>query len=140
MLILNTTLLSFAHAGVSLQFEHPRYPSHETDHYSIKCESSCEIEVKSKQPLEGRSHSMHFQTKIKELLNLHAQGFLPNELPGIPQKVLYKIEAQDGDKKFNLLLGYPKSYTGEQFTKYTQIISIIEDVKRSIISELQEKK
>lgn len=134
------SLLTFeAHAGLELKLEHPRYPSKVEDKYLITCKTECDLEILSNESLKGTSTSPQFETKIKELMNLHIQGFLPKE-PEDDSRILYKIAARDGSKKFDLVVGYPMSYEGREYTKFTQLISVIEEIKRSMKSELREKK
>lgn len=130
---------SATHAGVTLKLEHPRYPSQVKDEYSVSCEKECAIEIVSEESGKTKVSQEVLQGKIKELMNLHVQGFLPKE-PAKLRKVLYKIKATDGDKKFDLLVGYPMSYEGTEYTKFSQLISVLEDIKRTMRTEIQEKK
>ncbi|MFP5386165.1 MAG: hypothetical protein ACLGHN_08810 [Bacteriovoracia bacterium] len=136
------TLLLFvstAHAGVSLHVEHPRNPSHAIDHYKIKCDAKCALEIQSPSPGKGSSSSELYQAKIKELLSMKSAGTLP-ETKVNARPVLYKIEASDGKNSINLVLAYPLSYEGEEYIKYVNVISVIEEVKRSMVLELMESK
>ena len=137
--ILMLSFVSFAHAGVSLHIEHPRNPSHVKDHYQIKCEGKCALEIESPSPGKGSSSSDLYKTKIKELLSMKSAGALP-ETKVNARPVLYKIEASDGKNNLNIVLAYPLSYEGDEYKKYVNVISVIEEVKRSMILELMESK
>lgn len=126
--------VSFTHAGVSIQIDHPRYPSLETDNYTVKCAKNCAVEVRSRNPREGSVIAKKIQPIIKELMGLE----LPKKTSS--QKVLYKVEAEDGKKKLQFELGYPKSYEGEEYKKYSRVVGLIEDLKRAIVSEIPETK
>lgn len=139
ILILSALFVSFAHANVSLHIEHPRNPSDAKDIYKVDCKSKCDIEVKSH--LEGKvsSSSALYRSKIKEILTMNAQGGLPQSQVK-SRLVMYRIEAVDGKNKVQLVLGYPLSYEGEEFTRYSKVIGLIEEVKRNMKVELMEKK
>lgn len=130
---------SATQAGVTLKLEHPRYPSQVRDEYSVNCEKECAIEIVAEESGKTKVSQEPLQGKIKELMNLHVQGFLPKE-PGNLRKILYKVKATDGDKKFDLLVGYPMSYEGTEYTKFSQLISVLEDIKRTMRTGIQEKK
>jgi hypothetical protein len=126
---------SFAHAGVSLELEHPRFPSRQKDRYKIDCTTTCALEIISLSPQIGSSVSPIFETKIKELLSLKKQGFLPAEKS--LDKILYKIIVTDGDEKLSTFIGYPRSYEGTEFSKYSQLISVLEEIRLNMKLELE---
>lgn len=70
---------------------------------------------------------------------MKAKGSLPVSKENA-RLVMYRIEARDGKNKLELVLGYPLSYQGEEYTKYANVISIIEDLKLKMKVELTEKK
>lgn len=131
--------VSYAEAGVTLKLQHPRYPSKVEDTYSVKCEKDCAVEIISNDPAKGTATSEPLQTKIKELLNLYTSGFLPKE-PVKQQRILYKLTASDGTKKFDLVIGNPMDYVGVEYTKFSQLINVIEEIKYAMRTEIQEKK
>lgn len=139
LFILSTLFVSFAQANVSLHIEHPRNPSAAKDLYKVECKSRCNLEIKSHTSGKGSSTSKIYREKIKEIIELKSKGGLPESQENA-RLVMYKIKAVAGNKKINLVLGYPLSYTGEEFTKYSNIISLIDEIKRYMKVELMESK
>lgn len=139
MLMLCAVYVPFAHAGVSLKLEHPRYPSQVQDEYKVNCEKDCAVEILSDDSGKVTAAQEPLSKKIKELMNLHVQGFLPKE-PANKKRILYKLKATDGEKTFDLIIGYPMSYEGSEYSKFTQLISVIEEIKRIMRTEIREKK
>ena len=129
--------MSFAHAGSSIHIEHPRKPSHQKDIYSVICKKECVLEIKSNEPGKGLSKTDMFESKIRELVNLEDASMLPKSEKHLSRLILYNIEAIDGERKLNLVLGYPKSYKGEEYKKYVSIISRIEELKRTMSLAMQ---
>ena len=138
-LFISTILVSFAHAGVSLNIEHPRNPSTAKDLYKINCNGKCQLEIKSGTPAAGVTTSKLFRTKIKKILEMKIKGDLPKSKEGA-RLVMYRIKAAYGNEKLDLVLGYPLSYQGDEYNKYANVISIIEDLKLKMKVELTEKK
>lgn len=140
VLMLIFLFISAAEAGVSLTIEHPRYPSHQEDIYKIKCNGKCELEILKRKPSKGAAKvTSVYSSKISELIKLKDKGGLPQSKTNA-KPVLYKIEAQEGKKSVNLVLGYPLSYEGEEYKRYVAVVSIIEELKREMSLELTEKK
>lgn len=139
MILLSTIFVSFAQAGVSLHIEHPRNPSQAKDLYKVKCNGKCVLEMKTPSVAKGSTSSKVFREKINHLFEMKNKGDLPKSHVN-ERLVMYKIEATDGKKSLDLVLGYPLSYIGDEYTKYANVISIIEEIKRNMKLELTEKK
>lgn len=139
IVLLSTIFVSFAQAGVSLQIEHPRNPSKVKDLYHVKCNGKCVLEMKTPSIVKGSTFSKIYREKINSLFEMKVKGDLPRSHEN-DRLVMYKIEVKDGKRSIDLVLGYPLSYMGEEYTKYANVISIIEDIKRNMKLELTEKK
>ena len=134
-------LVSFsAFAGVGFQLEHPRHPSGQKDHYIIKCEKLCSLEIQTPESIKGEAAAGILEEKVRELMKLHKNGLFPKDLPSSQNKVLYKIKLDDGVTQFESTLGYPESYQAQEFTKFSKIISLVEEIKRLMKLELLRKK
>jgi len=135
-LILFIILISTAsQAGVNLVIEHPRNPSHINDRYKIDCDKKCALEIESSNPVKGQVDEK-FEAKVKAIWSLG----IPKDVNIREGRVLYTITAMDGDKKIEFKVGHPNMYEGEELSKYLGVISYIEELKRTMRSELQGEK
>lgn len=116
---------------------HPRYPSKQKDLYQIQCDEKCTIDIRALGGKSGVVVSRELPAKIKELLNMQLTGGLPKQLDTENERVLYNLQAGEGTLKVDLMVGYPKSYEGEEFTKYSNLIVLIEDIKMLMHQELR---
>lgn len=131
LIVLIVLVSSFAQASVDLLIEHPRNPSKLKDRYTVNCDKKCALEIQALNPLKGNGdHKV--ETKVKELWSIQ----LPKD-DNIRGRVLYTITAVDGDKKISLKVGYPDNYDGDELSKYLGLISYIEDVKKTMRSQLE---
>lgn len=127
-------------AGVSINIVHPRRPSLQKDVYKAECGEKCEVEIFALEVKRGVAKADQLQTKIKELITLHGQGFLPKTGPLQKHQILYMIEVSEGEKKVDITLGYPKSYAGAEFRKYSTLITLVEEIKRMMNLETGSEK
>jgi len=135
-LILFIILISTAsQAGVNLVIEHPRNPSHIKDRYKVACEKKCALEIEAMNPIKGQVDEK-FESKVKGIWSLG----IPKDVNIRESRVLYTVTAVDGDKKIEFKVGHPDLYEGEELSKYLGVISYIEDLKRTMRSELQGEK
>ncbi len=132
LMVLIVLVSSFAQAGVDLLIEHPRNPSKIKDRYSVSCDKKCALEIEALNPLKGNGDHK-IETKVKELWSL----VLPKETKVSKSRILYTITAVDGDKKLSLNVGFPDNYDGDELSKYLGLISYIEDVKKTMRSQLE---
>jgi hypothetical protein len=132
LILLFILISSLAQAGVNLVIEHPRNPSNNNDSYEIACDKKCAINIVAMNPVNGEL-DQKFESVVKQLWSLA----LPDDAKIRSHRLLYKVEAQDGEKKIQLNIGYPEMYQGEELAKYLGVISYIENVKRSMRSGLE---
>lgn len=116
-----------AWAGPTIIIEHPRYPFVQKDIYTVKCDVECEVTISSMEPFQGSTKLALLPEKIRALISRSEKGEFP-AFPGTP-RMLYDIHAEDGERKFDLKVGLPKSYRGTEFTKFTVLIDLIEEIK-----------
>lgn len=126
-------------AGTSINIVHPRRPSLQKDIYKADCAEICEIETFSIETKKWSAKNDQLEIKIKELISLHEQGFIPRTGPLKKHQILYSVEASDDGKKVDITLGYPKSYAGTEFSKYATLIHLVEEIKRMMKFEIGEK-
>lgn len=131
--------LSFAIGDTSLTIVHPRNPSHQKDSYTVSCKKNCDLKVTTASKRQGTSPLITFETKINELIAIAVADF-PNDKKIKAHQVLYFIKASDGVKNIELILGYPKSYLGEDYKKYSDLIVKLEELKSAIIQNTTEEK
>lgn len=127
------------HADVTLTIDHPRFPSRQTDRYTVKCENECFVEILSADAVKGNADKQTLEGKIKELIDFEEKGGLPKPSKAL-RKVLYQIRANDGKRTVHMTIGYPMSYEGAEFSKYSKFISFLEDLKFTMRNELRERK
>ena len=138
LFLLVVFFIPLARADVTLLLEHPRHPSLETDQYNIRCLKKCKIEIRAQE--SGKvTADRSIESQIKDLLKLYKENSFPKPAKKI-ERTLYKIKANDGGKAIEETLGYPMSYEGEEYAKYTRLISMIEGLKQKMISAIGEKK
>lgn len=130
---------SFALGDTSLTIVHPRNPSHQNDSYIVSCKKNCDLKVTTASKRQGTSPLVTFETKINELIAIAAADF-PKDKKIKAHQVMYFIKANDGTKNVELTLGYPKSYLGEDFKKYSDLIVKLEEIKSAIIQNTSEDK
>lgn len=131
--------LTYAQSGPSLTIVHPRNPSQQKDIYSIKCNKECDIKVTTASKRSGTSKLTTFDSKIDEVISIATNEF-PVAGKLLSHQILYSIQATSGDKKVDVILGYPKGYLGADYQKYSDLIVKIEEIKREIISNTTEVK
>lgn len=124
-----------AQAGLNLVIEHPRNPSHKKDSYKIDCAKKCALEIVSTSPVKGEVDEK-FESKVKAIWSLG----IPKDVNIRESRVLYTVTAVDGEKKISFKVGHPNLYEGEELSKYLGVISYIEELKRTMRSELQGEK
>ena len=121
-------------ADVAIHIEHPRYPSKQKDIYDVKCGKDCAVQIFSNDPMKGTASSEELEKKIRELFE---------KKPPVARqrlaKILYRIEATDGEKKLELVIGYPRSYEGEEYMKFSSVIMLVEEIKRKMAEEIKVK-
>lgn len=122
-------------AGVNIVIEHPRNPSHLKDRYSIDCQKKCALEIQNMNPVKGEVNE-NFESKVKGIWSLG----IPKDVKIRESRVLYSVKAKDGDKIVEFKIGHPDLYEGEELSKYLGVISYIEELKRTMRSELQGEK
>jgi hypothetical protein len=132
------SLMTCAFAGTGLIINHPRNPSHQIDRYSIKCDKQCSLEILESKSLKGSSKLVAFEPQISEIFDLVSNGQFPMSNKTPLHKVLYKIEANHKGKEVEVILGYPKSYQGTEFQKYSALVSRIEEIKKTMREEIKE--
>ncbi|MFL5810214.1 MAG: hypothetical protein ACJ749_11880 [Flavisolibacter sp.] len=133
LLILSIIMTNaFAKAGVQILIEHPRNPSHQIDSYKIQCDKKCAFQIIALNPAQGES-DLKLETKVKDLWSM----VLPKEDTINPNRVFYKIQAMDGEKKLEINIGHAGDYQGEEMLKFLKVISFIEDIKRSMRFEIE---
>lgn len=130
---------SFAIGDTSLSIEHPRNPSHQKDSYIVNCKKNCDLKVTTSAKRQGTSSVVTFESKINELIAIAAADF-PNDKKIKAHQVLYTIKASDGSRNVELTLGYPKSYLGEDYKKYSDLIVKLEELKSAILLNTTEEK
>lgn len=126
---------SLAQAGVNLLIEHPRNPSQLKDRYKVDCAKKCALEIEALNPVKGQVDEK-FESKVKAIWALG----IPKDVNIRESRVLYTVTAIDGDKKIEFKIGHPDLYEGEELSKYLGVISYIEDLKRTMRSELKGEK
>ena len=124
-----------AQAGVNILIEHPRNPSHLKDSYKVECDKKCALEIVTTTPAKGLVDEK-FESNVKAIWSLA----IPKEVNIRESSVLYTVSATDGDKKIEFKIGHPNLYEGEELSKYLGVISYIEELKRTMRSELQGEK
>lgn len=120
-------VLGTAWAGPRLIIEHPRYPYLQKDVYSVNCDQKCVVKISSEDPFSGATKLPLLQNKILSLMERMSK----KEFPDFPEspRILYEIVVEDGKKKLEWKVGYPKSYRGADYTKFNDLIDAIDELK-----------
>lgn len=134
MLLLTTFAVSHAHAGLLLNIEQPRR-NYQNEKYKIKCLKECAVEVSGTEKAKKLSLSKELLSKTKEILEAEK----PADYKGTDRLTLYKVSGSDGSKKFDLRLGHPTSYTGEDYLKYSKMVNLLEELKHIIFLETSQE-
>lgn len=134
MFLLTTLAVSHAHAGLLLTIEQPRR-NYQNDKYKIKCVTECALEVSGTEKAKKLSLSKDLLSKTKEVIEAEK----PQNYKGTDRLTLYKISGSDGSKKFELRLGHPTSYTGEDYLKYSNMVNLLEQLKHMIFLETSQE-
>lgn len=130
MFLFTTLAMSQAHAGPLLNIEQPRR-NYKNETYNIKCVTECAIEVSGTEKAKKLSLSKDLLAKTKEVIQVEK----PANYQGTDRLTLYKVSGSDGPKKFDLRLGHPTSYSGEEYLKYAKVVSLLEELKHIIFLE-----
>jgi hypothetical protein len=131
-------LISSAYAEVSIQIVQQRNPSQAKSIYQAKCKKQCDLRIKTTSPKEGTVTTSFYKSKIEELFKLKKQGSIPSLPKG--SRTLYEVKAVNNKDSLSFRLSYPKSYKSPEYTNYSQVVQLLEELKRSMSIDLVEDK